>query len=275
VYDLPAESRSRTPSSIALEGSSTVALWCIYPSHPVMNEAMPLLLQFGSKSHSSTTAPSPRSTSTAASNAASCVVDVTRALPIGPITAMRMPRTPSSSSEAARDSNRLRSGPGGIIAPHMIAQSLALRANGPGVSKVCASGTIPCVDSKFFVVLRPTVPQKAAGNLPHRVCDGTSIAAEEEVQSLRRAYGQIEHELQPTEGASRRRGCLLYRFCGNWPQTRGFLRTYRTEPPVSVPTAQGTWKEATETPEPLELPPGTRCEYSSGYVHGLTGVPMC
>ena len=48
----------------------------------------------------------------------------------------------------------------------------------------------------------------------------------------------------------------------------------RTLPPVSVPTAQGSWKEATDTPEPLELPPGTRCVKVSGYVHGLTGVPI-
>ena len=46
----------------------------------------------------------------------------------------------------------------------------------------------------------------------------------------------------------------------------------RTEPPVSVPIAQGTRRAATEAPEPLLEPPGARCTSAS---HGFRGVPMC
>ena len=45
----------------------------------------------------------------------------------------------------------------------------------------------------------------------------------------------------------------------------------RTEPPVSVPIAQGTIPEATAAPEPLDEPPGTRATSSS---HGLCVVPI-
>ena len=46
----------------------------------------------------------------------------------------------------------------------------------------------------------------------------------------------------------------------------------RTEPPVSVPTAQGTQRAATLTPDPELLPPGARCTARS---QGFHGVPMC
>ena len=46
----------------------------------------------------------------------------------------------------------------------------------------------------------------------------------------------------------------------------------RTEPPVSVPMAQGTSRAATATPEPLLDPPGVRASAAS---HGLCGVPRC
>ena len=44
----------------------------------------------------------------------------------------------------------------------------------------------------------------------------------------------------------------------------------RTEPPVSVPTAQGASPAATATPEPLLEPPGVRLRCGS---HGFQGVP--
>src|SRR5215208_3534477 len=44
----------------------------------------------------------------------------------------------------------------------------------------------------------------------------------------------------------------------------------RTEPPVSVPTAHGTRRAATATPEPLLDPPGVRLRCGS---HGFHGVP--
>ena len=44
----------------------------------------------------------------------------------------------------------------------------------------------------------------------------------------------------------------------------------RTEPPVSVPIAEGTSPAATATPEPLEEPPGARCTSGS---QGFQGVP--
>jgi hypothetical protein len=44
----------------------------------------------------------------------------------------------------------------------------------------------------------------------------------------------------------------------------------RTEPPVSVPTAQGASPAATATPEPLLEPPGVRWRLGS---HGFQGVP--
>src|SRR6266513_6136567 len=46
----------------------------------------------------------------------------------------------------------------------------------------------------------------------------------------------------------------------------------RTEPPVSVPIAQGASRAATATPEPLLEPPGVRATSGS---HGFHGVPMC
>ena len=46
----------------------------------------------------------------------------------------------------------------------------------------------------------------------------------------------------------------------------------RTEPPVSVPMAQGTQRAATLTPDPELLPPGARWTARS---HGFHGVPMC
>src|SRR6516164_4903245 len=45
-----------------------------------------------------------------------------------------------------------------------------------------------------------------------------------------------------------------------------------TEPPVSVPTAQGAKPAATATPEPLLDPPGVRAVAGS---QGLHGVPRC
>ncbi len=45
----------------------------------------------------------------------------------------------------------------------------------------------------------------------------------------------------------------------------------RTEPPVSVPIAQGAIRAATATPEPLDEPPGVRGVARS---HGFQGVPM-
>ena len=44
----------------------------------------------------------------------------------------------------------------------------------------------------------------------------------------------------------------------------------RTEPPVSVPTAQGASPAATATPEPLLEPPGVRLRCGS---QGFQGVP--
>src|SRR6202011_5951552 len=46
----------------------------------------------------------------------------------------------------------------------------------------------------------------------------------------------------------------------------------RTDPPVSVPTAQGASLAATATPEPLLEPPGVRAVSGS---HGFHGVPKC
>jgi len=46
----------------------------------------------------------------------------------------------------------------------------------------------------------------------------------------------------------------------------------RTEPPVSVPIAQGVNPAATATPEPLLDPPGVRATAGS---HGFHGVPRC
>ncbi len=46
----------------------------------------------------------------------------------------------------------------------------------------------------------------------------------------------------------------------------------RTEPPVSVPMAQGASRAATATPEPLLDPPGARGTSGS---HGFQGVPIC
>src|SRR5436305_9098754 len=46
----------------------------------------------------------------------------------------------------------------------------------------------------------------------------------------------------------------------------------RTEPPVSVPIAQGANPAATATPEPLLDPPGVRAISRS---HGFHGVPRC
>ena len=46
----------------------------------------------------------------------------------------------------------------------------------------------------------------------------------------------------------------------------------RTDPPVSVPIAQGAMRAATATPEPEEEPPGVRCVVAS---HGFHGVPRC
>src|SRR5437773_8930557 len=46
----------------------------------------------------------------------------------------------------------------------------------------------------------------------------------------------------------------------------------RTEPPVSVPIAQGAKPAATATPEPLLEPPGVRATVGS---HGFHGVPRC
>ena len=46
----------------------------------------------------------------------------------------------------------------------------------------------------------------------------------------------------------------------------------RTDPPVSVPMAQGTMRAATATPEPLLEPPGVRWVCGS---HGFQGVPRC
>ena len=46
----------------------------------------------------------------------------------------------------------------------------------------------------------------------------------------------------------------------------------RTDPPVSVPTAQLTIPEATATADPLEEPPGVRWIWRS---HGFHGVPIC
>ena len=46
----------------------------------------------------------------------------------------------------------------------------------------------------------------------------------------------------------------------------------RTEPPVSVPIAQGAIRAATATPEPEDEPPGARCVLSS---QGFHGVPRC
>src|SRR5271169_4218754 len=46
----------------------------------------------------------------------------------------------------------------------------------------------------------------------------------------------------------------------------------RTEPPVSVPIAQGANPAATATPEPLLDPPGVRATSGS---HGFHGVPLC
>ncbi len=46
----------------------------------------------------------------------------------------------------------------------------------------------------------------------------------------------------------------------------------RTEPPVSVPMAQGASRAATATPEPLLEPPGVRGTSRS---HGFHGVPIC
>src|SRR5215472_9930117 len=45
----------------------------------------------------------------------------------------------------------------------------------------------------------------------------------------------------------------------------------RTDPPVSVPIAQGAIALATATPEPLLDPPGVRAILLS---HGFHGVPM-
>src|SRR5690606_30953835 len=45
----------------------------------------------------------------------------------------------------------------------------------------------------------------------------------------------------------------------------------RTEPPVSVPIAQGARPAATATPEPLDEPPGIRCSVMS---QGFQGVPI-
>ena len=44
----------------------------------------------------------------------------------------------------------------------------------------------------------------------------------------------------------------------------------RTDPPVSVPIAQGAIRAATATPEPEDEPPGVRCVLSS---QGFQGVP--
>src|ERR1700761_6091046 len=46
----------------------------------------------------------------------------------------------------------------------------------------------------------------------------------------------------------------------------------RTEPPVSVPIAQGANPAATATLEPLLDPPGVRATSGS---HGFHGVPLC
>src|SRR3954471_23759130 len=46
----------------------------------------------------------------------------------------------------------------------------------------------------------------------------------------------------------------------------------RTDPPVSVPIAQGASPAATATPEPALEPPGVRGTSKS---HGFHGVPMC
>ena len=46
----------------------------------------------------------------------------------------------------------------------------------------------------------------------------------------------------------------------------------RTEPPVSVPMANGTMRDATATADPEDEPPGVRATAMS---QGLTGVPIC
>ena len=46
----------------------------------------------------------------------------------------------------------------------------------------------------------------------------------------------------------------------------------RTEPPVSVPMAQGAMRAATATAEPDEEPPGVRWVFMS---QGFHGVPIC
>src|SRR5258708_4468771 len=42
----------------------------------------------------------------------------------------------------------------------------------------------------------------------------------------------------------------------------------RTDPPVSVPIAQGAMRAATATPEPLLAPPGVRAALASQAFHG-------
>src|SRR5215831_6351384 len=56
------------------------------------------------------------------------------------------------------------------------------------------------------------------------------------------------------------------------PTTPHHAAGSRTEPPVSVPIAQGARPAATATPEPLLEPPGVRATAGS---HGFHGVPRC
>lgn len=56
------------------------------------------------------------------------------------------------------------------------------------------------------------------------------------------------------------------------PVTPQSAEGVRTDPPVSVPTAHGTSRAATATPEPLLEPPGV---HGSRMSHGLRGAPMC
>ena len=56
------------------------------------------------------------------------------------------------------------------------------------------------------------------------------------------------------------------------PTTPHHAAGSRTEPPVSVPIAQGARPAATATPDPALDPPGVRCTARS---HGFQGVPNC
>jgi hypothetical protein len=80
-------------------------------------------------------------------------------------------------------------------------------------------------------------------------------------QRWRRTADQLNAEL-PALGRLRRLA---------EPPLRQARTVSRTEPPVSVPTAHGTSRAATATPDPLLEPPGVRANLQS---QGFQGVPI-